>query len=217
MIRHIWFDVEGTLTPRKPDFDAAYDAFRYRVYAEVTGRPVSDGLKREFDRLYERHATTSAVFTSLGKPSGFWQEHYETLDLSGLYDRDERVPATLEWLRRTVPISCFTNLSQRGIDSSLAFIGARREWFTYVLSGDDVPERKPAVAGFHEMVRRSELPPEEMMYVGDRVNVDILPAKAVGMQTCLVWGASKEATHHFDSIEGLLTLFTVSAAQASGR
>ncbi|MDO8480947.1 MAG: hypothetical protein Q7S65_03965, partial [Nanoarchaeota archaeon] len=60
MIRHVWFDVEGTLTLRKPGFDAIYDAFRYGVYAEVTGRPLSDELKREFDAQYNQHATTSA-------------------------------------------------------------------------------------------------------------------------------------------------------------
>jgi putative hydrolase of the HAD superfamily len=78
--------------------------------------------------------------------------------------------------------------------------------FTYVLSGDDIPERKPALHGFRKMIELSNLPPNEVMYVGDRVDVDIKPAKQLGMTTCLVYSQSDEADYSVESFPELTTI-----------
>ncbi len=118
----------------------------------------------------------------------------------------ESIPQTLQKLRERVPISLFTNLLRSELDSTLARIGLEKSWFTFALMGDDVKERKPALDGFYEMIRKSQLPAEEILYVGDRVNVDLLPAKSLGIQSCLVWGKSDEADYSMESFEELLNL-----------
>ena len=44
-------------------------------------------------------------------------------------------------------------------------------------------------------------------HVGDRLKADVRPAKAVGMQTCLMYSKSDEADYCFEEFDKLLSLF----------
>ena len=205
-IQHIWFDMDGTLTVHTPEFDKVHDALRYKTYSEVVGRPVDDQLMAEFNELYAKYASNSAVFTSLGKPSDFWMHHYATIDQNDFYEPIPDVYETLEKLRTIVPISLFTNDRLGNAEKTLSVVGVDIKWFTHVISGDDIASRKPALDGFHLMIERSGLPADQILYAGDRVGVDIEPAKLVGMKTCLVYGESEVADFSFKKLSGLLTL-----------
>jgi HAD superfamily hydrolase (TIGR01549 family) len=205
-IQHIWFDMDGTLTVHTAEFDKVHDALRYKTYSEVIGRPVDDQLIAEFNELYAKYASNSAVFTSLGKPSDFWMHQYATIDQNDFYQPIPDVYETLEKLRTIVPISLFTNDRLGNAEKTLSVVGVDMKWFTHVISGDDIANRKPALDGFHLMIERSGLPADQILYVGDRVGVDIEPAKLVGMKTCLVYGESEVADFSFKKLSGLLTL-----------
>lgn len=56
--------------------------------------------------------------------------------------------------------------------------------------------------------RLIQQPAGEILYVGDHVGKDIRPAKAVGLQTGLMWSQSNEADYSFDRFEDVLALFT---------
>ena len=71
------------------------------------------------------------------------------------------------------------------------------------MCGDDIPVRKPALDGFYKMVETSNLPPEQNLYVGDRVEVDIKPAKRIGMKTCLIYSQSDEADYSVNTFQEL--------------
>jgi len=205
-IRHIWFDMDGTLTVHTADFDKVHDDLRHQTYAEVVGRPVDNQLIADFNKLYAKYHSNSAVFTSLGKSSDFWMHHYATIDQNDFYKPIPDVYETLNKLRSIVPISLFTNDRLGNAEKTLAVVGVDIKWFTHVLSGDDVANRKPALDGFHLMVEHSNLPADQILYVGDRVGVDIEPANKVGMQSCLVYGESDVAKFSFEKLSGLLTL-----------
>jgi len=73
---------------------------------------------------------------------------------------------------------------------------------------------KPSPAFFARVIREAGVPAAEIAYVGDRVDNDILPAKAAGMQAIFVrrgpWGYT-DALHGRDSaadirLESLLEL-----------
>lgn len=207
MIKHIWFDVEGTLTIRSEEFNKAHNQLRYQTYAEITGKPIGNILKKEFEKLYSIHGSNSAVFRSLGCSSDFWQKQFNKLDKAKFYQPVKTVYSTLKKLKKIVPISIFTNLKSDEIDKILKIINVEKQWFHYVLSGDDIKERKPALDGFYKIIKQSKLPSTQILYVGDRMQVDILPAKQVGIKTCLVWGKSKEADYAFENFEHILKIF----------
>jgi FMN phosphatase YigB (HAD superfamily) len=206
-INHVWFDVNGTLALYTDEYNAAHDKLRYETYAEATGRQVDSDLKTEFEKLYEKQGSNSMVFRSLGFPSDYWMKRFNQLEENFMYESLPEICHTLEKLKDIVPISIFTNNSLAGTSKILAEINVNRNWFTHLVTGDEVSERKPSLYGYKLAVEKSKLPAEENMYVGDRVNADIRPAKAVGMQTCLVYSQSDEADYCFDRFDKILSLF----------
>lgn len=207
MIKHVWFDLEGTLTIRSDEFNEAHNQLRYETYAEVVGKPLTEELKQEFEKLYAKHGSNSAVFRSLGCSSDFWQTRFNTLDKAKYYVPIKTVYTTLEKLKNKLPISIFTNLKPGEIESTLKIIKVDKDWFKFIITGDDIKERKPELDGFYEIIKRTSLPPAEILYVGDRILVDIIPAKKVGMKTCLVWDKSNEADYSFKKFEDILSIF----------
>lgn len=205
-IAHIWFDLEGTLTVRSSAYHQVHDELRYNTFAKATQRPRSGALDQEFDELYKKHGSNSAVFRSLGLPSDYWQTHFEAIDQASFYSPVPAVFGTLHKLKNILPISLFTNSKPNNAFRTLEIIGIEKTWFTHIITGDDVKERKPALDGYNLIVKESGLPANSILYVGDRINVDILPAKSVGMKTCLVWGKSDEADYSYENFDGLLDL-----------
>ena len=183
----------GTIYQETAAFDAIHDALRYEAYAQIVGEPDAGQAKQRYDALYDRYGSNSAVFSSLGKASDFWQHTFESLDLASVLQPDPEVSKALVRLSEVMPVSIFTNFKPQKIQSVLQILGIRRDIFTHILSGDDVSRRKPDLEGFKKMVEMSDLPPDQLIYVGDRVDVDIKPAKSVGMLTCLLWQSSNEA------------------------
>lgn len=206
MIKHIWFDVDGTLATHSEEFNKVHNQLRYELYSQVVNKPLTESLQREFEALYKKYGSNSATFSSLGCASDFWMKHFELIDKTKYYKSDDAIYKTVEKLKEKVPISIFTNLTTEGTKNTLRVLKINPEWMTYYLSGDDVKERKPDLNGFYKMIELTKLPAEEILYVGDRINVDIIPAKKVGMKTCLVWGKSNEADYSFEKFNDLLKI-----------
>lgn len=206
-INHVWFDMNGTLTVHTDEFNNVKNDLCYQTYASVMGREVDDALIDEYEVLYEREGSNSAVFTSLGKPSDFWMQYFSQLDQTRYYEPIPDIYETLDELHQIVPISMFTNAKLDNAQKTLQVVNVDVNWFTHILSGDDVANRKPALDGFHLMIEKSDLPPGQILYVGDRISVDIKPARALGILSCLVYAHSDEADFSFDQFSGILQLF----------
>lgn len=206
-IKHIWFDMDGTLTIHTDEFIAVHNDLRYQTYAQIVGREVDENLIAEYEALYKKYASNSAVFTSLGKPSDYWMQYYDQIDQTRYYEPIPDIYHTIDKLKDIVPVSLFTNARLANAQKTLSVVNVNADWFTHILAGDDVAKRKPALDGFHLMIEKSGIPANQILYVGDRVDVDIKPAKAVGMLSCLVYGSSDQADFSFDKFSDLLTLF----------
>lgn len=134
-------------------------------------------------------------------------KYFDQIDQLKYYEPTPDIYETLEKLKDAVPISIFTNVKLANTLKTLEAVNINSKWFTYIVSGDDVKNRKPAPDGFRFIIEKSQLSAESILYVGDRVNVDITPANKVGMQSCLLYKKSKEATHSFGNFSDLLQLF----------
>jgi FMN phosphatase YigB (HAD superfamily) len=202
-VRHVWFDVEGTLTVRTPAYRRAHDELLLETFAEVTGRPESDELSEELKHLKLRYGSNSAVFHAYGQPPDFWAKRFDRLDQARFYAPSRQVTETVQAIGRAWPMSLFTNVTRSNLDKTLRLIALDPAWFIHILTGDDVPERKPAIDGFVAMIEKSAVPAADILYVCDRVDVDVRPAKKVGLRTCLVWGQTEEADYSCSDFAGL--------------
>lgn len=205
-VKHVWFDFAGTLFKETPEFNELHDKLRYQTYANLQGLDDLSKAKNEFLELYSKYGSNSAVFRSLGQSSGYWMKALDDFDFASVLKPDPIVYETLNKLKDIVLISLFTNFVRDRIPKLLALLDIPVEDFTHILGGDDIKERKPALDGFRLMIEKSNLPADQILYVGDRVDVDIKPAKAVGMKSCLVYSKSPEADYSFDSFDELMSL-----------
>lgn len=198
-IKHVWFDFSDTLA----SLSEGHDKLLYETYAKAVGKPVSAALIKEYEELYKKYGSNSAVFTNgLGLVSGYWAKCVDAIELGSMYKlADSRIPIALDQLRKIVPISIFSNMK---MDKLLPSIGLDRQLFTHLLSGADFPNPKPALDGFKKVIEMSNLPPQNILFIGDSVQKEIMPAKKVGMIAGLVWSASPEADFSFKNFEEIL-------------
>ena len=209
MIKHIWFDMSGTLTELDP---VAHDKLRYGIYAKLTGKTLDKNLIVEYQELLERHGSNAAIFKSLGQGADFWGKTIESADIPNLpltpnlyFVKDPTVPEVLDQLKNVIPISLFTNIKTSKV---LKSVGINPSWFTYIIQAGDVAEPKPAPEGFKKIIELTKLPVAEVLYVGDDVVKDIRPAKLEGLKTGLMWKQSREADYNFSSMTDILSLFS---------
>jgi HAD superfamily hydrolase (TIGR01549 family) len=204
MIEHVWFDTSGTLYRETPEFEKAHNEYLYKIMASVTGESNLQKLQTRYSDLIERHGSNSAVFQALGMPADYWQKKFEEFDANSLLKPNAEIIYTLSQLKERMPISVFTNLRVSKLQDMLNHLDIPIDYFTHVLSAVDVCKPKPDPEGFHKMVELSGISPDSILYVGDKVNKDIKPAKRVGMMTCLVWSQSPEADFSISSFPELL-------------
>jgi HAD superfamily hydrolase (TIGR01662 family) len=97
--------------------------------------------------------------------------------------------------------SCLTELRKLGLRVGIA--GNQTARAEQILKALDLPVdvigtsdgwgvEKPSLAFFERLVEEAGLPAEQVLYVGDRLDNDIRPAQAAGIQTALIrrgpWG-----------------------------
>ncbi len=201
--QHIWFDFSETIAFRKKE---RHDRLRYESYAEVVGKPVNDELISEYENLYKKHNhSNAAIFRSLGQTSNFWSERVNSVEPSELYElADESIPHVLQKVKEIVPISIFSNIQPGKI---LTALNINPNWFTHIISAGMVKEPKPALDGFYKMIELSELPSQEILYIGDDIGKDVRPAKHIGVKSGLMWKKSDEADYSFNNFEDILGIF----------
>jgi len=200
-IKHIWFDFSETIASPNKDL---HNKLRYETYALAVGKPVTPDMEKEYEALFAKHMSNSAVFTALGFDAGYWSERISSIDpkmLLTLTDKD--IPSVLDQLRKIVPISMWSNIHAAKI---LPALGIDPKWFTHFLSPDEVKNPKPALDGFKLVIERSNIPPEHILFIGDSLEKEIRPAKSLGIQTGLIWSDSSEADYCFHSFKEILEI-----------
>jgi len=76
---------------------------------------------------------------------------------------------------------------QKSTLESLRVLGLSTDQFTEIITSEIVGENKPSQKGFRYILEKTKLPPASHLMIGDRDAVDLAPARALGMRTCLVW------------------------------
>jgi HAD superfamily hydrolase (TIGR01549 family) len=201
MIKHIWFDFSDTLAKLNTQ---RHNELKFNSYAQIVKRPLNAQLIQEYGEMLRKYTSNSGVFRALGQPAGYWSEQVNSVDPALLYSlADKNIPKILHKLRAVVPISLFTNIKPEKI---LLSIGLSTELFDHVIQAGMVKEPKPDLEGFYKIIELTKELPENILYVGDSLGKDIKPAKAVGMQTCLIWDKSPEADYSITKFEELLDI-----------
>jgi len=201
MIRGVFFDAGNTIL--FPDY------YIYRDICEALGVTVAiDEIVRA--EAGARGAFDKSVADSPGSDvHGFWPIYY-TPFFELLRVPDESIPDAIDMTRVANDVGLgIWKEPVEGLDATLDSLSARDlslgiisnsdgrlEWrldeigildrFDFVIDSAIVGVSKPDPRIFLDALKRSSLPPEETVYVGDYYEVDVRGARAVGMSPVLL-------------------------------
>ena len=201
-IKHLWFDFSDTIASVNRE---EYNKVLYSAYAEVLKTEATPELAQDFEKQFKIHKSNSGVFVALGKSVGFLSEELSAVAPEKIYKlADKNMPAVIKKLREILPVSIFSNTK---LDTLLPALGLDLNWFTHILGPKMIQKPKPAPDGFYKMIELSKCRPNEILYIGDDVEKDLIPAKREGILTGLLWKESAEADYCFNDFEAILKFF----------
>ncbi len=188
MIKHICWDLDGTLYRPTPRLEKELNALRLKLYVELTNKPENNATWMEYQALYTKFNSHSAVFASLGKPKEYWNSQRNQLKVTTYLESEKRTLDMFEKFSKLgLTHGIFTDNMLGETKKILAAMEIPRSIFKYILTIEQVGEPKPSLSGFRKVIALSKVQPSEILFVGDRIYTDLVPAKQLGMQTALVW------------------------------
>ncbi len=187
-IKVLVWDFDGTLyKPTKQSHDDTRNA-EFQVIEDRMGLS-RDEAKEEFYRVYKVKTVSGTQAVALicrisTVEAATLCEKY--MDRSKYLNRDEKLITMFQNLDKFQHYLLVNGL-QKTTKAALGILGIPIEIFKEIVTSEIVGENKPSLKGFQYILSKTGVSPASHLMIGDRVEVDLIPAKKMGMKTCLVW------------------------------
>lgn len=183
----IW-DFDGTFyKPNAALFHAVREA-EYKTIIAHTGWTKQQAAEA-FERLHKKvyPSATETVGRIVGIPTG-----EAALEMENYFDRRDFLTRDKKLIKLFAKLKSYRHiLFGNGIiariKETLKVLGVPPETFELFVTSEVTGKTKPHPEGFQYILNYTKLPPSSHLMIGDRDMVDLAPAKALGMKTCLVW------------------------------
>ena len=187
----VW-DFDGTFYRPNPELWHEIREAEYQVIADHTGWP-KEKVIREFSSLHKKvyQSATQVASTLAGiSPSQAAVEMEEYFDRRKYLTRDKKLITLFKKLK-TYRHCILANGVITHYKETLRVLGVSPDIFELIVTSETVGKTKPDSAGFLYILNHTKLPAYQHLMIGDRESSDIIPARDVGMKTCLVWCDTK--------------------------
>lgn len=188
MIKHIYFDVAGTLIGKPgliPNIQKALASHNHHVSQ---------------DEIRKKHKLLSEVIHFPDRTDEAFYKGFnsEILYLLGIIPTDELCDAIfksctyLPWVpfkdtqvlgNLNYPLGVISNFNSSLKDKLNDFFGPI---FQHVYVSEELRVAKPDLAFFSKALELSSLQPSEVLYIGDSVKLDLAPALSLGIKSLLI-------------------------------
>lgn len=192
----IW-DFDGTLFKPNEGFFAAVREAEFQVlmkHKHWTRLQAEGEFQKIYKVLYPSATQTIGVLAGISTAQAA-REMENLFDRRNFVSRDEKLIALFAQLKNYRHIM-FGNGIMAKHKETLPVLGISPDTFELYVTSEIVGKTKPSPDGFQYILDYTNLPPNEHLMIGDRDLVDLAPAQALGMHTCLVW--SSAPTPHAD-------------------
>ena len=181
-VRVLVWDLDGTLFGEKEELTREFRRHLYEIVAERLGVSWKEA-KRRFERRQKKLWGTTITANSFGL-DGYWvvAEVQRRIDWRRFLKRDERLVRWLGELKKSYRQILLTDNTEETAREKLKILGVEgvfEKWFC----GLDLRVTKPDKRLFKMVLDYTGLPAKQHLMIGDRLEKDIEPAKAVGMKT----------------------------------
>jgi len=183
----IW-DFDGTLY--KPNVELFHDVreSEYRAIINHTGWNQEKAIE-EFHKLHKKtiQSATAVVAKLCNIPiAAAAVESEKYFDRRDFLHRDLRLIKLFASLKRFRHFILANGVIAKQKET-LQVLGIPVDTFEEFVTAETVGVTKPDPAGFRYIMKKTGLSPNAHLMIGDRELVDVVPAKKLGLHTCLVW------------------------------
>jgi putative hydrolase of the HAD superfamily len=183
----IW-DFDGTLYRPNPDLWHDVRKGEYQTIANHTGwsrEKTVEEFAKLYKTVYDSATESTAVLSGISiAEAAVEMERY--FDRRKYLTRDVKLIALFQKLKNFRHFILANGVIARHKET-LEVLGVSPDIFEEMVTSQTVGFTKPHEAGFRYILAKTCLPPEVHLMIGDREAVDLVPAKKLGMKTCLVW------------------------------
>lgn len=193
-IKMIGFDLDGTLYPKHKEIGRLMNKKQMDLVTEKL-KLSRKNAEYEFNKVLKKLKSNTKSLDYLGIDGlKFCLDFWDTTNLSKYIHKDNVLKNMLFKLKKHVRFSIFSNSNKIShIKKKLSLIGIPSNIFNPITSSVDIGYNKPDLKAFEGYIKKTKLKPHQILYVGDRVNVDIIPAKKAGMRACIVYDENFES------------------------
>jgi phosphoglycolate phosphatase-like HAD superfamily hydrolase len=207
MIKHLIWDLDGTLFDTYPAFAEAFSSFLKELGHVVDPARVIGLAKVGLDHCATILADENHL-ESLTVKQGF-SRHYDQIP----HIQHQLMPGARELCEYIVWIGGKNVLvSHRGRQSMAGLLKAHdlESLFPDSISSDDGFPRKPDPTGVQAIITRNGIVPAEALMVGDRA-LDIEAGRGAGLRTCLLGGLDfhGQVDYQVNNLKELMTILKI--------
>ncbi|MCR4263378.1 MAG: HAD family hydrolase [Candidatus Roizmanbacteria bacterium] len=204
-IKAIIFDIDGTLYKPIPELSQELHTYWIKRISDYV-RISPEQAEEQYTSLKKKYKSSTLALSSLGigNPREIIKqaEHHMRAYHKEYILKDRELIKIFKVLKHHYTLATLRNGTRAGtryILSLLGFSARRDKWkrgfgpFDHILPTVELGPTKPDPRPFQNALKQLALPPDEILIIGDRVEIDLTPAKRFGMKTALVdWGRNSE-------------------------
>ncbi|BAJ51310.1 HAD-superfamily hydrolase [Candidatus Caldarchaeum subterraneum] len=205
-MKAIFLDIDGTLY-RSSDYEQHLLTSAVTVIAECLGVDKAEAFKKLY-QTKKIHKTVSKSVEVLGiDRRKFYSLLAEKVQPCRFLAPDASLKRFFAEVRdRKLFVGLHTNSGKKLALKVLGCLGVDDGCYDALVTSDDA-EPKPSLEGFRLLLSMADASPEEALYVGDRCEVELEPAKRLGMRTAEIHTRGcPYADIHLNSLQELLNL-----------
>lgn len=203
-IKAVGFDVDGTLYNIPDEMSIEVSNEVTRIAAKLLNRELDD-FEEEYIARREKYRGNTLTLGSFGLDGEqIFQKVIDDFPMEKYIKKDHKLIKMIAGLKMKYRVFIITNGSGRQVERKLKLMGLDKNDFNPRIYAYDQGWVKPEPTPFLAAIESLQLQPEETVYVGDREDVDIEGAKAVGMQTIYIRGESTVADASVESVYDIL-------------
>lgn len=205
-IKAIGFDVDGTLYESPPEMSIEVGKILIEKAAVALSQD-PDELADEYLVRRDEYRSNTKTLNSFGLDGEkIFQEVWDAIAIEKYVSKDPRLVKMIRELKKKYRLFIITNGTGRQVERKLKVLGLDYHDFDPRIYCYDQGWVKPEPSPFLAAIESLTMKPEEIVYVGDREDVDIEGAQAVGMKTILVGGTSQIADTSIELVYDLTAI-----------
>ena len=192
-IKAIGFDVDGTLYHAPEAMSQQIGKILIQKAAEALSQD-PDEIVEEYLKRREMYRSNTMTLNSFGLDGEkIFQSVWDQVEIHKYVSKDLKLVKMMSELKKKYRLFVITNGSGRQVERKMTHLGLGYHDFDPRIYCYDQGWVKPEPAPFLAAIESLEMSPQEIVYVGDREDIDVEGAKASGMKTIFVGGESDKA------------------------